>query len=110
MREQGRCVTGNMVKQQALQLSGNVEFRASNGWLQNFLKRKHLVRRRITTSGRDLPRNAGQLVRDLLESSSKYRTPDFSRQSLVNMDETSIYLDDSSLYLKFTILFVAHPN
>ncbi len=31
MRAAGQCVTGNMVKDRALQMAGNVEFRASNG-------------------------------------------------------------------------------
>lgn len=51
MREQGRCVSGKMVKHQAAQICGDLAFRASNGWLSNFLSRKNLVRRRITTSG-----------------------------------------------------------
>lgn len=34
LRLEGRCVTGNMVKQQALEMSGNLEFSASNGWLK----------------------------------------------------------------------------
>ena len=37
MRAAGQCVSGNMVKDRALQMANSVEFRASNGWLQNFL-------------------------------------------------------------------------
>lgn len=40
MRAAGQCVSGNMVKDQALQTVGSAEFRASNGWLHNFLMRK----------------------------------------------------------------------
>ena len=32
-------------------------FCASNGWFENYLKRKCLVLRRITAKGRDLPKN-----------------------------------------------------
>jgi hypothetical protein len=34
------------------------EFKASNGWLPNFGKRRNLVLRRITTKGREAPKNA----------------------------------------------------
>jgi hypothetical protein len=33
-------------------------FKASNGWLFNFLRRNRFVLRRITTTGRELPENA----------------------------------------------------
>jgi hypothetical protein len=102
MRSAGHCVTGNMVKDRALQTAGSVEFRASNGWLQNFLNRKRLARRRVTTSGRDLPANAAEIIRGFLEHAvNKYCQPNFARAILVNMDETSFYLDESSMPISF---------
>ena len=80
MRAAGQCVNGNMVKDRALQMANSVEFRASNGWLQNFLMRKCLVWRRVTTSGRDLPTDAIVLARGFLESdANKYCWPNFSK-------------------------------
>jgi hypothetical protein len=32
------------------------QFKASNGWLTNFCKRRNLVIRRITTKGREAPK------------------------------------------------------
>ena len=98
MRAAGQCVSGNMVKDRALQMANSVEFRASNGWLQNFLMRRRLVRRRVTTSGRDLPADAVALARGFLESAAnKYCLTNFARASLLNMDETCLYLDESSI-------------
>lgn len=98
MRAAGQCVSGNMVKDRALQMANSVEFRASNGWLQNFLMRRRLVRRRVTTSGRDLPADAVALARGFLESAvNKYCLTNFARASLLNMDETCLYLDESSI-------------
>lgn len=100
MRQQGRCVSGKMVRDRALQLVGNLEFRASNGWLNNFLARRHLVRRRVTTSGRDLPTNAPNLARTFLShAATKFCRPNFQKSSLLNMDETSFYLDEPSKLL-----------
>lgn len=93
LREQGRCVSGRMVQ---VAHSPSLEFRASNGWLFNFLKRKRLVRRRVTTSGRDLNREAPQLCADFLRRCAINRQPNFNRRCLLNMDQTSIYMDTSS--------------
>ena len=97
LKRTGTLCNSNMVRQQALQFARNVEFRASNGWMCNFLERKNLVRRRVTTSGRELPRDAAKLTSEFIQkAATKYCRPNFQRKSLVNMDETSIYLDDSS--------------
>jgi hypothetical protein len=41
---------------EAIRLSArlNIEFKASNGWLRNFLRRNDLVVRRVTLNGRVL--------------------------------------------------------
>lgn len=96
-RASGHCVSGVMLKSQALCLATNLEFTASNGWLRNFLLRNRLVRRRATTSGRELPRDSGQKVVSFLETMKKYQANGFERNSLIGMDETSIYLDDPGI-------------
>ena len=54
-RDRGFCVTGGMIRAQALRILEGTNFQASNGWLTRFLRRKRLVIRRVTTSGRELP-------------------------------------------------------
>jgi len=92
-RAAGRCVTGGMIRQEALRLLPDTNFQASNGWLTRFLRRKHLSFRRITTSGRDLPSNAGENVRLFLGSCEPFLEPGFDRDMLLNGDETTIYID-----------------
>ena len=41
-------------------------FKYSRGWFQNFMKRYNLSYRRISTSGRDLPKNCFQIIKDFL--------------------------------------------
>lgn len=53
LRLQNRCVTDPMVKNHAMQIVENIEFRASSGRLANFLDRHNLVRRRVTIFGRE---------------------------------------------------------
>ena len=94
--DHGFCVTGGMIKFQALSEVGSINpsFSASCGWLKKFLKRKRLVMRRITTSGRDLPKDCAEIVNSFLkECEHDYMQHDFDRDGLVNSDETSIYLD-----------------
>jgi hypothetical protein len=43
-------------------------FKASPGWLANFCKRKNIVMRRVTTSGRDLPHNYMNQIYDHFEN------------------------------------------
>lgn len=65
------------------------------GWLNNFLARRNLVLRRVTTSRRDIPTEAKELTKSFLESAAT---------SLLNMDEASFYLDEPSIFLKFRII------
>ena len=45
-------------------------FKASPGWLANFCKRKNIVMRRVTTSGRDLPHNYMNQIYDHFENAN----------------------------------------
>ena len=75
-RNEGACVSGKCLQSQAkvfyadiYRNSVNVKpFEASVGWLLNFLKRKKLVLRRISTTGRDLPVNIKALTLNFLSS------------------------------------------
>ena len=59
-RNEGACVSGKCLQSQAKSFYADIyrnvvnvkPFEASNGWFFNFLKRKKLVFRRLTTTGR----------------------------------------------------------
>ena len=38
------------------------DFSASSGWFKGFLRRRNLVLRRVTTTGRELPENMNSLI------------------------------------------------
>jgi hypothetical protein len=52
------CVSTGMIWTEALRILPNGTFSASNGWLERSMKRKRLKIRRITTSDRELARDA----------------------------------------------------
>ena len=92
-RDRGFCVTGGMIRAQALRILEGTNFQASNGWLTRFLRRKRLVIRRVTTSGRELPSDAGATVEAFLRDCEEFMEMDFDLDTLLNGDETSIYID-----------------
>jgi hypothetical protein len=74
-------------------------FCASNGWLDNFLQRFNLVLRRITAKGRDLPKNIRSISLEWFAKCNEiFKKALFNRRLLMNMDETSIYIDFPSNY------------
>ena len=96
-REEGVCINTAMMKIEAKRLVP--EFKASNGWFERFIAKKHLSVRRVTTSGRDLPNNVEAIVDKYLETCHEsYSVPNFNRITLCNMDQTSIYLDSTNSY------------
>lgn len=112
-RSEGKLVSGKQIQEKARGLNTDSRFTASCGWLNRFLKRKRLVRRRITTSGRALSLNTAQNIRDFVAQCAEFRVRNFDLRTLVNMDETSIYLDDPSINNTFFNLpfpFIALPH
>ncbi|CAF1027868.1 unnamed protein product [Brachionus calyciflorus] len=107
-RSNGACISGFSIRQKAIELysriysnvdESNVQFKASNGWLVNFCKRKNLVLRRITTSGRELPKNTPTVVKQFFSTCQNIvNLPTYSSNKVINMDESSVYLDFPSNY------------
>jgi hypothetical protein len=106
-RAKGACISGFVIRVKALEIMREncqrnnqpLIFKASIGWLLNFLKRNKWVLRRITTSGRDLPDNSIETILNfLVEMKQHFIDGKIDFDSIVNMDETSIYLDFPSNY------------
>ena len=102
-RQLGACICGFALQQMAIEIYKKVysntgetaeEFKASNGWLNNFLKRKNLVIRRITTKGREAPKMAIPIIRKFFKDCQNMMNIEkYTPAEIINMDETSIYLD-----------------
>jgi hypothetical protein len=86
-RASGLCVTAGMIRVEAVRLLPNGNFSASNGWLDRFMKRKRLTIRRITTSGRELPRDAPIQINQFLTECEQM---DFDRDSLLNAQDNQL--------------------
>jgi hypothetical protein len=106
-RSIGGCLSGVALIRKATEIYNEIysdaiekkEFNGTSGWLKNFLKRHSLVRRRITTTGRELPTNTLAIIKDFFETCNRLRVePHFTRDCIINMDETSIYLDFPTSY------------
>ena len=106
-RAKGACISGFVIRVKALEIMREhcrrddrpLIFKASVGWLLNFLKRNKWVLRRITTSGRDLPDNSIETILNfLVEMKQHFIDGKIDFDWIVNMDETSIYLDFPSNY------------
>jgi transposase-like protein len=99
VRANGGCINDKQIKHKALQImSRNKSFAASTGWLMRFLHRKRLSLRRITTKGRKPPKNMKKIVQDFLAENETFHATD--RNLIFNMDETAIYLDSPSKFLR----------
>ena len=94
-------MTGEVLKAQARIIFNEVyaheavhDFKASDGWLTNFLGRNQLTSRRITTSGRELPADAIVKIREFITMSRQaFETVGAQRSQVFNMDETAIFFD-----------------
>ena len=95
------CVSGSKLKHMGAQFYNEIhaqeavpEFNGSEGWLRNFLKRHGLTKRRVTTTGRELPADALNSIRKFFKTSREaFEAAGSRRSQVLNMDETSIYLD-----------------
>ena len=66
-----------------------------------FLKRNKWVSRRITSSGRDLPENSIETIIDFFVKMKAFSNEnEVEFDSIINMDETCVYLDFSSNNMK----------
>jgi len=102
-RSLGVCISGFVIRVKALELERSFceqmkkpcLFKASTGWMLNFLRRNRFVLRRITTTGRELPENAIETILSFIADMEKTfgGIEDIDFDSIINMDETSIYID-----------------
>ena len=67
-----------------------LRFKASNGFLHNFLRRNKLVRRGVMSVGQKVPPNAPQLCEKFLNIMKDLNG---TYQVILNMDETPMYFD-----------------
>ena len=70
------------------------EFRASRGWLFNFMQQSNLSIRRRTTTGQTMPKDGLAKIANFVQFCEKLRNIfDFALGSIANMDETPIWAD-----------------
>ncbi len=115
MRAQNARVTRSSVQMKALELAhqdcrhfnffflcfslftlllGDVDFRASDGWLQKFLQRQHFSLRRKTTVSQRLPQDLVPKVTGFIMYTRKLRHhKGYPLSHIVNMDETPLWFD-----------------
>jgi len=89
-------VTRTNVHSKALeaQLRGNEEFRASQGWVDKFLKRNSFPIRRRTTVGQKLPQDLiDEVIRFIMISRKLHYQKEYPLSFIGNMDETPLWLD-----------------
>jgi len=93
-RQKKLCVSRTMIQREALTLSIDENFKASNGWLEKFLLRHNLFSRRPTTTCQEPEEYAEKIVDYLLFVEQKRRTSNYTY--IYAADETAVYLDYSS--------------
>ena len=101
-RDEGHIVDGHAIKSQARAIAARDKidhFRCSSGWLVRFLRRNKLRFRRITSSGRELPKNATETITTFISSCSNQVINNVDRSAIFNFDETCVYLDSFSEYI-----------
>ena len=94
-RLNGACLSRKAIKIKAIELNNQKNkksnYKASNGWFERFLSRFELSYRRVSSSGRDLPKNCQEIINNFLKGCQKFNQLD--EKVIYNMDEASIYLD-----------------
>lgn len=87
-------VTRKSISMKASELVNNSNFKASRGWLDNFLRRHDFVIRAKTTTGQRLPEELSLKVSNFINFCQFHRNRlKISPCHIGNMDETSIWLD-----------------
>ena len=95
-RNKNENVDGKKIRRHAVSIfSGlhpdcDIPFKASNGFLHNFLKRNNLVRRRVTSVGQKIPPNAPELCEKFLDGMKELNN---CYEVVLNIDETPLYFD-----------------
>jgi hypothetical protein len=85
-----------MVRQQMIDMvnplkSPSIQFQASNGWLLRFLKRFNLVIRRVSNSGRKLPKDCTGIVYNYLKSVNEtIIDKNYAANEVIYFDEMSM--------------------
>ncbi len=100
-RQQGAIVDGCSIKREANRIAYECDisdFSPNNGWFHRFLSRSNLSLRRITTSGRDLPNDANSIINEFIRTCKQQIGSITNLSNIINMDETSVYLDSPSSY------------
>ncbi len=69
-----------------------IKFQASGGWFTRFIKRHNLVVRRISGSGRELPKDCCVQIKEYLQKANTIMK-EYSTNAIISFDETSIYAD-----------------
>lgn len=91
------CVRPNNIRSEMLAFckeNGNLNFRASYGWLRRFMARYNLVFRRISGSGREFPNNSVEIINDYFKETRYFiESKKFTLNQIINFDETSFYMD-----------------
>jgi len=103
MRAKSLPVDGIMLKMKALELKNSDAFVASPGWLQCFLKRNNIVKRKRTHIIQKLRENYDELVKEYFKKINEIRHQYNDNVTFVNFDEIPMQYDlshDSTLSLK----------
>jgi transposase-like protein len=99
LRADNLRVTRSSIQEKAKELvavseNSSVDFVASRGWLENFLKRKQFTLRRRTTVGQHLPNQMIPKVAQFVMNIRKLAIQHcYSLRAIGNMDETPVWLD-----------------
>lgn len=93
-RQQYFRVTRKSICAKATALANEPDFKASRGWVENFMKRHNFVIRAKTTTGQRLPPEMCRKVVDFVRYCTVQRyQKQLSPSHIGNMDETAIWAD-----------------
>ena len=73
------------------------DFKASRGWLVKWMARHNLCYRRITSSGRNLPKDFVEKIIGHLNSVQK-KAIHYATDAILGFDESSFYMDSIGNY------------